>query len=196
MRRAPTPDAAASTVVRRSKSPTRQSRAYPTTVLNAPQSTLTVDEDRRGRPGFAESREHVGDAVVMSFRAYVGHSVDGKGDVEPMLVGLACSRLDPSAGGDAGDNDLGDVQCLQPMLEIRAQSPPARSKHPRARQVSLPGTPTDITVCADNRVSPRCPEALPGPTVQMAAAPNGRYRVTAARRLPRWRQAVGPRSND
>jgi hypothetical protein len=46
------------------------------------------------------------DAVDVRFRARVRHGVNGKSDIEPALMRLACGRLDTDASGDAGDYDL------------------------------------------------------------------------------------------
>ena len=50
-------------------------------------------------------------AWASEFMSVMG--IDGQGDVVPVLVRLARGRLDPDAGGDPGDHQLGDAQLLQ-----------------------------------------------------------------------------------
>ena len=54
----------------------------------------------------------------MRLGAAVGHGVDGQGDVETGLVGLARGGFDARAGRDADHHHLGHAQRLQPGLEI------------------------------------------------------------------------------
>ena len=49
-------------------------------------------------------REDPRDAVDVSVRVRIGHRVDGEGDVEPVLVGVASGRFDTDASGDAGSH--------------------------------------------------------------------------------------------
>ena len=75
--------------------------------------------DLPSRAGFAPPREDSGDAIDVRVKVHVGHGVDREGDFEPRFVRVACGRLDAFAGGDAGDNDLGDPQIFQLRFEIR-----------------------------------------------------------------------------
>lgn len=50
--------------------------------------------------------EYSRDAVDVRIRARVRHGVNGKSDIEPARMRLACGRLDTDASGDAGDYDL------------------------------------------------------------------------------------------
>ena len=77
-------------------------------------------DDLLRRAGFAEPREDVPDAVVVSLGTHVGHGVDGEGDVESLLIGLSRGRLDAGSRRDARDHHLGDVPRFQLGFEIGA----------------------------------------------------------------------------
>ncbi len=65
-------------------------------------------------------RKDIPDAVVVSLGTHVGHGVEGEGDIETRLIGLACRGLDAGSRRNARDHHLGDVPRFQQGFEIRA----------------------------------------------------------------------------
>ena len=55
---------------------------------------------------------------MVNVRVHVGHGIDSECDIEAEFVGVARGGLDPGAGGDTGNDDLGDAILLQILLQI------------------------------------------------------------------------------
>lgn len=66
-------------------------------------------EDLPGCACFSQARKDVLQGPGMRFGAQVGHGIDGEGDMESELVGLARGGFDSRAGGHSGKDDLGDA---------------------------------------------------------------------------------------
>src|SRR5664279_1723405 len=73
------------------------------------------------RTGLSDEWEEPCDAVDVSVQAAVGHCIDGKGDIETMLIRLARRGLHTAAGGHPDDHDLGDAAALQIAVETQCR---------------------------------------------------------------------------
>ena len=91
-------------------------------------------DDLLSRACFAQPRKDPRDAVDVGISIKVRQGIDGEGDIQPVLMGLLCGRLDADARGDDSDHDLRGTQLLQMLVEARVRE---RSPRPlRHRMVS------------------------------------------------------------
>ncbi len=61
--------------------------------------------------------EDARDAVGVGVGVHVGHGVGGQSDVVAELVGVAGGGFDAGAGGYADDDELGDAEIFEVMIE-------------------------------------------------------------------------------
>ena len=73
-----------------------------------------------GGAEFGDAREDGFDGVTMIFGAAIGHGVGDEDDVVAVVVGTSGGGFDADGGGDASDENLGDVAAAKVGIEVGA----------------------------------------------------------------------------
>jgi len=81
-------------------------------------AALEQSDDFLGGASFGHTWEDAADAIGVTFRYQIGHSIDSQCDIEPKLIGVTSCRFHTHAGGYSYDYHLANSFAFQILLQI------------------------------------------------------------------------------